>query len=145
MFRTGMNLAVHFVRSTLVLFAARQIMFRRLSHYFFFVLVPNAAEISSAVNSPSTEAAASFCTTPNRAVSPATPADLTTSTPRIAPPVMIGRADAMNSDMRRWVRSRVLAIMEFILCPFVLGILPSVAKRRTLLTVRLVSGLGLTG
>jgi len=77
--------------------------------------VPNAAVISSDVSSPSTDAVASFCTTPNRAVSPATPADLTTSTPRIAPPVMIGRADAMNSDTSRCTRSRVLAIAEFIL------------------------------
>jgi len=84
--------------------------------------VPNAAEISSDVSSPSTDAAASFCTTPNRAVSPATPADLITSTPRIAPPVMIGRADAMNNDTSLCPRSRALAIVEFILGPFVLGI-----------------------
>jgi len=97
--------------------------------------VPNAAEISSDVSSPSTDAVASFCTTPNKAVKPATPADLTTSTPRIAPPVMIGRADAMNREMSLCPRSKAFAIAEFILGPFVLGISTSVALCQYLLRV----------
>jgi hypothetical protein len=36
--------------------------------------------------------------------------------------VMIGRADAMNNDTSLCPRSRALAIAEFILSPFVLGI-----------------------